>query len=70
MARRFESGKEMTLITVEKIGDSEPVPFKKDGKSPLDGIRAFGMGRVTAGGTIGRDLAPHGADLAARRYRH
>src|SRR5215470_384426 len=34
----------MPLISVEKIGESEPVPFKKDGKSPLDGIRAFGMG--------------------------
>src|SRR5215471_17580736 len=31
----------MPLITVEKIGESEPVPFCKDAKSPLDGIRAF-----------------------------
>src|SRR6516165_8595155 len=34
----------MPLIKVEKIGDSDPITFKKDGKSPLDGIRAFGMG--------------------------
>jgi hypothetical protein len=34
----------MPLITVEKIGESEPMPFKKDGHNPLDGIRAFGMG--------------------------
>src|SRR6516165_9883428 len=47
----------MPLINVEKIGDSEPIPFKKDGKTPLDGIRAFGMGHVIAGAGIGRDLA-------------
>lgn len=53
----------MPLITVEKIGESEPVPFKKGGKSPLDGIRAFGMGHVIAGAALGRDLALHGADV-------
>jgi crotonobetainyl-CoA:carnitine CoA-transferase CaiB-like acyl-CoA transferase len=53
----------MPLITVEKIGDSEPVPFTKNAKSPLDGIRAFGMGHVIAGAGIGRDLAQHGADV-------
>jgi crotonobetainyl-CoA:carnitine CoA-transferase CaiB-like acyl-CoA transferase len=53
----------MPLITVEKVGESEPVPFKKDGKSPLDGIRAFGMGHVIAGAGMGRDLAQHGADV-------
>jgi len=47
----------MSLISVEKIGESEPIPFKKDGKSPLDGIRAFGMGHVIAGAGIGRDRA-------------
>ena len=53
----------MPLITVEKIGDSEPIPFKRDAKSPLDGIRVFGMGHVIAGAGIGRDLAQHGADV-------
>src|SRR5215468_7831878 len=53
----------MPLITVEKIGESEPVPFRKDAKSPLDGIRAFGMGHVIAGACIGRDLACYGADV-------
>jgi hypothetical protein len=33
----------MPLITVEKICESEPMPFKRDGKNPLDGIRAFGL---------------------------
>jgi crotonobetainyl-CoA:carnitine CoA-transferase CaiB-like acyl-CoA transferase len=51
------------LISVEKIGESEPIPFMKDGKSPLDGIRAFGMGHVIAGACIGRDLAYYGADV-------
>src|SRR5215471_16949112 len=53
----------MPLITVEKIGESQPIPFKKDGKSPLDGIRAFGMGHVIAGAGMGRDLAGYGADV-------
>jgi crotonobetainyl-CoA:carnitine CoA-transferase CaiB-like acyl-CoA transferase len=53
----------MPLISVEKIGESEPIPFKKHAKTPLDGIRAFGMGHVIAGAAIGRDLALHGADV-------
>jgi len=53
----------LPLISVEKIGDSEPTPFKKDPASPLDGIRAFGMGHVIAGGGMGRDLALYGADV-------
>jgi crotonobetainyl-CoA:carnitine CoA-transferase CaiB-like acyl-CoA transferase len=53
----------MPLIQVEKIGDSEPVPFKAGGRSPLDGIRALGMGHVIAGAAIGRDLAQYGADV-------
>jgi hypothetical protein len=53
----------MPLIAIEKIGDSEPVPLSRGGKHPLDGIRAFGMGHVIAGGTIGRTLAYHGADV-------
>jgi len=53
----------MPLISVEKIGESEPVPFKPNPKSPLDGIRAFGMGHVIAGAGIGRDLAFYGADV-------
>jgi len=53
----------MPLISVEKIGKSEPVPFKPDAKAPLDGIRALGMGHVIAGAAIGRDLAFFGADV-------
>jgi CoA-transferase family III len=53
----------MPLITVEKIAESEPVPFQPGGKMPLDGIRALGMGHVIAGAAIGRDLAFYGADV-------
>src|SRR5262252_4595116 len=53
----------MPLITVEKIGDSDPTPFTKNAASPLDGIRAFGMGHVIAGAAMGRDLAQHGANV-------
>jgi crotonobetainyl-CoA:carnitine CoA-transferase CaiB-like acyl-CoA transferase len=53
----------MPLITVEKIGESDPVPLKASGDLPLSGIRAFGMGHVIAGGAIGRDMALYGADV-------
>jgi crotonobetainyl-CoA:carnitine CoA-transferase CaiB-like acyl-CoA transferase len=53
----------MPLITLEKIGESEPVPPKHGAKSPLEGIRAFGLGHVIAGAAIGRDLAYYGADV-------
>jgi crotonobetainyl-CoA:carnitine CoA-transferase CaiB-like acyl-CoA transferase len=53
----------MPLITVEKIGESDPVPLKASGDLPLAGIRAFGMGHVIAGGAIGRDMALYGADV-------
>jgi crotonobetainyl-CoA:carnitine CoA-transferase CaiB-like acyl-CoA transferase len=53
----------MPLITLEKIAESEPVPLERGAKSPLDGIRALGLGHVIAGAGIGRDLAYHGADV-------
>jgi crotonobetainyl-CoA:carnitine CoA-transferase CaiB-like acyl-CoA transferase len=53
----------MPLITLEKIGESEPVPFKGGARSPLEGIRALGLGHVIAGAAIGRDLAYYGADV-------
>jgi len=51
------------LIRVDKIGESDPVLFKPDGKTPLDGVRALGMGHVIAGAGVGRDLALFGADV-------
>ena len=53
----------MPLISIVKIAESEPVPFRGGTVTPLDGIRALGMGHVIAGAAIGRDLAYHGADV-------
>jgi crotonobetainyl-CoA:carnitine CoA-transferase CaiB-like acyl-CoA transferase len=53
----------MPLVTLEKIGESEPIPFRRDAKTPLEGIRALGLGHVIAGAAIGRDLAYYGADV-------
>jgi hypothetical protein len=53
----------MPLITVEKIGESDPVPLKASDNLPLHGIRAFGMGHVIAGAAMGRDMALYGADV-------
>jgi hypothetical protein len=62
-AQYIEVLSRMPLIRVERIGDSEPIPFKSGGKNPLDDIRALGMGHVIAGAAIGRDLAQYGADV-------
>lgn len=53
----------MPLITVEKIGESDPIPLKPSGNLPLASIRALGMGHVIAGAGIGRDLALYGTDV-------
>ncbi|MGP8244380.1 MAG: CoA transferase [Bryobacteraceae bacterium] len=51
------------LVSVEKIGESEPEPFPANPPAPLDGIRALGLGRVIAGAGLGRALAYHGVDV-------
>lgn len=51
------------LIRLEKIGESEPVPFSDNPTLPLSGIRALGLGHVIAGSGIGRDLSLFGADV-------
>jgi crotonobetainyl-CoA:carnitine CoA-transferase CaiB-like acyl-CoA transferase len=54
----------MPLVSVEKIGESDPLPLKPNGNGlPLAGIRAFGMGHVIAGAALGRDMAYYGADV-------
>ena len=53
----------MPLVSVGKIGESDPVPLKASGNLPLSGIRAFGMGHVIAGAAMGRDMALYGADV-------
>lgn len=53
----------MPLIEIEKVADGDPVPFKPNAKTPLDGVRALGTSHVIAGPSIGRSLALHGADV-------
>ncbi|MFC7392905.1 CoA transferase [Scopulibacillus cellulosilyticus] len=51
------------LIEIEKIGDCDPEPFTQDPSTPLEGVRALGLGHVIAGAGIGRVFAAHGADV-------
>ena len=60
---QFKYMQDRPLIEIERIGDSEPVPFSANPSNPLDGIRALGMGHVIAGAGTGRALALHGADV-------
>ncbi len=60
---QFRHLEAMDLVEIEKIADGEPVPFTKAPKTPLDGIRALGLGHVIAGAGLGRALAYHGADV-------
>ena len=53
----------LPLIEIEKIGESDPIPFTPNPTAPLSGIRALGMARVIAGAGTGRALALHGADV-------
>jgi crotonobetainyl-CoA:carnitine CoA-transferase CaiB-like acyl-CoA transferase len=53
----------MDLVEIEKIADTDPVSFTPAPKSPLDGVRALGLGHVIAGSGLGRALAYHGADV-------
>ncbi|HZZ47942.1 MAG TPA: CoA transferase [Pseudonocardia sp.] len=53
----------LPLVSIERIGDSEPEPLPAGVELPLDGVRALGMGHVIAGAGAGRALALHGADV-------
>jgi len=61
--KQYDVLAESPLIKVEKISESEPKPFIKNAKTPLDGIRALGLAHVVAGAGFGRALALHGADV-------
>ena len=52
----------MPLVSVEKVGESNPIPFTPNAKTPLDGIRQLATTHVIAGPSIGRAMALHGAD--------
>lgn len=60
---QFDHLAQQPLIQIEKIADSAPEPFTESPATPLDGIRALGLGRVIAGAGLGRALAFHGADV-------
>ena len=53
----------MPIISIEKIAEGKPQPMAPGAATPLEGIRALGMGHVIAGPAIGRDLASFGADV-------
>ena len=57
------------LIEIEKIGDSDPVPFPGAGR-PLSGIRVLDLTRILAGPIAARTLAEHGADVLMVAAEH
>jgi len=57
------------VITIEKIGDSDPIPFP-EGPRPLSGIRALDLTRILAGPIAARTLAENGADVLMVTAEH
>jgi hypothetical protein len=53
----------MPFIEIEKIADSAPEPFRNRPRTPLNGVRALGLGHMIAGSGFGRAFAYHGADV-------
>lgn len=51
------------LIEIEKIGDSDPIPFESGGDQPLSGVKALSLTHVIAGTTASRTLAEYGAEV-------
>src|ERR1700735_1555125 len=52
----------MPLVSVEKVGERDPIPFTPNPTTPLDGIRLLSSSHVIAAPSIGRAMALHGAD--------
>ncbi|GAA2756320.1 CoA transferase [Actinopolymorpha rutila] len=50
-------------IEIVKIADGDPVPFRGQGRSPLDGVRVLDFTHVLAGPRSARTLAEYGAEV-------
>ena len=50
------------VVEIEKIGDSDPIPFPKAGPA-LAGVRVLDLTRILAGPVAARTCAEHGADV-------
>ena len=57
------------LVEITKIGDSDPVPFARNGR-PLSGVRVLDLTRILAGPIAARTLAEHGADVVMVAAQH
>jgi len=51
------------VVEIEKIGDSDPIPFPEGLGKPLQGIRILDCTHVIGGPVTGRTLAEFGADV-------
>jgi len=57
------------LVDIQKIGDSDPIPFPKGGR-PLSGIKVLDLTRILAGPICARTLAENGADVLMVTAKH
>jgi crotonobetainyl-CoA:carnitine CoA-transferase CaiB-like acyl-CoA transferase len=53
----------LPVIEIEKIGDSNPVPYSPNPTQPLSGIKVVSCSHVIASTTAARTLAEYGADV-------
>lgn len=60
---------ERPLVEIEKIGDSDPIPFQPS-KRPLGGVKVLDLTRILAGPIAARGLAEHGADVLLVSAEH